>query len=690
MIGALFRYSAWALAAVAAAALTVAAFSAEHFSRFAHGSIVGRDAAPYIFFASGMLFLGSFLALGFRHVRELFVARSAAAHVDSWPAMRELAEAQRLGSVGQAFVKWAERQRTLCGAVAPDCEGWLSRQSDIANQSGAIRMVAGVLIVLGIVFTFEAIASSAAQLSKAVQVSVADVPSAQGGAKGKDAPSVAQAASDREASAKRLEETATRLQHEIAMALDPLARAFGANLNGILFTIDLLVMLALLQLLDSDAQRLLREFVLDHAEPLLLAEYATSDPTHALMREMSDQQAVQVAHIATQVVEQLDKILTRSNAATAAEIATSLATISEQLDSTGEAVEEGLTRVVDATVLASTKAAELTAKKLTATVSAEFKAGLDGLNAVISRDVPAAFATSASALSAAVATAGNHVAKAAAEAATDAMRGAKEVGVQLAEGAAAVARSADGMAAALDGAAADAGEKLVAAARASASELRSASATAREDLGNGSASASAQMSEAAADARLALREESRLAATALEELRQRLEQTATELNDAADALFASAEKHSELTDSQARAAQAFVAATTALAGAASHAHQLIGPVVAAADRVATAVADDSERLESIADSLASADAGLRESAAALGPLPGGVQAARAAAAAEAARILEQLRAIAGVMERVVGTRRVGIEDEPAGAGRDENVRLKHGEGDDELESFINS
>lgn len=377
MIGYSVKYLSWFTAAGAAGLLTIRGFRVDHWaSAWSSATFPNKEVTPYLFGAAGLAVV---LLFGYSVLRALHTERDALRAVHGVATWAELCG--KLQSVGQhgrcaSFGDWAQRQLILNPGTAPDSQGWLGRQLAASQHSSSIRTLANVLIVLGIAFTFEAIAKSTAALSGAVKQAAENDFGAAVGAK-RGGPQA------HGGNVEHLVAQANSLRNEIGKALDPLTVAFGANLNGILFTIDLLVLLAFLRLLDADATRQLQKFVLDEADPLLQAAALQDDPTHALMVQLNRTQ-----------VRKLGKLVHRLQANFNAELITAFSNnakyaeaIAKHLEKIGVASQD----IKTAAVSAVESTAARTAKALTKQVGEEFINGLTEFNRVVTEDLPRRF-----------------------------------------------------------------------------------------------------------------------------------------------------------------------------------------------------------------------------------------------------------------------------------------------------------
>jgi len=196
--------------------------------------------APYAFGAAGFVAFVSAILSAWAWQRD---ARHLTEVLESATSWDGLAAAQTKAAWWPQLLRALERQRKL--GLEPDVHGWLDRTRRHIGHGQAHAAMVSVLIVVGIVFTFDGIRRSTEQLTAILR----------GSGTGHDA---------------------AQLGKSIGGALEPLKDAFGANLVGIVLSIALLLLAILARRQQKRAAEDVEEFVLDVVEPVLRADHEAS------------------------------------------------------------------------------------------------------------------------------------------------------------------------------------------------------------------------------------------------------------------------------------------------------------------------------------------------------------------------------------------------------------------------------
>lgn len=349
------RYLSCFLMLAAVGIVTWNFFSKSHFVAALHAPL-SQTATPYWFAIAGIPVLAAFGWSNFQRFRASTRLAAAWTVATNWNELATMASHVDGPALElRAFVRWADKvvKSSPQTGVPPDCEGWLQRNFDATPQQTTIRTITTVLIVLGVVFTFQGINQSTQSLTAAI-----------GAAKGAE----------------------IGLLESLTNALRALSSSFGANLNGILFAIDFFVLGLCVQTLDEDARRVIRVFVLDVAEPLLQSELAEADPTHLFMQNQIKATESAATLIVTQLLGKLPRLL---GAAT-----------NDALADTLKGIDASVAKLADRSAAAAEEAARETAKHLASDVSATFNSGVDALKEVIDQALPIAILQSSKSFSA--------------------------------------------------------------------------------------------------------------------------------------------------------------------------------------------------------------------------------------------------------------------------------------------------
>lgn len=216
---------------------------------------------PWAFGLAGIFSLaGAYLEI--RSARKgADVVQRAAANAEHWAGVAE----------EPIDVPWwrqfkADVDRKRVRSQQFDVEGWWLAQNDRLAHDGLYSILAGTLIVVGIVFTFMGVRDSAGQLSAALEVA-SKSPANQ---------------SARNSVPEDQPKKSVEIQAKIGKALRPLKDAFGANLVGIVFALGLMLGSGWLRFERRKTLEALRRCLLDEVEPLLDAEWELAEQQRRL------------------------------------------------------------------------------------------------------------------------------------------------------------------------------------------------------------------------------------------------------------------------------------------------------------------------------------------------------------------------------------------------------------------------
>jgi hypothetical protein len=620
------KYLSWFTAAAAAGLLTLRGFRVDHWnSAFTSASFPDKEVTPYLFGAAGLAIVVLFGYSVICSLRAERLALQAADGANDWGQLcAQVAGPSAHGRCGE-FCTWAQRQLALNPGTAPDSQGWLGRQLAASQHGSSIRTLANVLIVLGIAFTFEAIAKSTAALSGAVKhAAESGAPANAGPARSGDAKP--------DGNVEHLVAQANTLRSEIGKALDPLTVAFGANLNGILFTIDLLVLLAFLRLLDGDATRQLQRFVLDLADPLLQAAAVKGDPTHELLRELNENQ-VRELDVLVQRLQQgfSDEVLKaiKETAGEAKVIGDRLQQIAGKSGDIAKSAEMACASIAETANKAVETTATRTARALTKQVSEEFATGLSEFKRVVTVDLPQEFSSAGNVMASAVRSAAVNSVEEAHQASRKSLQEAGTVGDRLQTAAESLAHALDraiaGLAAHTESAAqhlADAGQlsgaALASACQGGAKEVREAAQSSADLLRESGAQAQASVAQAAAKARAEFGAERIRQAKSLGEETQRLTDATAALQGVTEHFAVFASRQTDLTASQANLAVTLTEAAAGLERSGQATALATAPLLKSAERIAVALDRDGRNLAALHQELAKQPGQLAEAQSRLG------------------------------------------------------------------------